>query len=215
VGGTFTVVALVIVGILAGLTIVLRRRVSNRNSARDTFYDTKGPVDRIESHHSPGPSMVSLGNEPMDAHATPMPNYGAADQYLVDTGDYNYPPGASYANHNVAPEQYYSTGDQQHQHQNTADQAYAGTDNTAYFAEANAYESYNQHYSTGAAESGSGGNNDGYSVSAANRRPSLSPHPYSHPAHLGAPPSAMRDFAGRDSYQPSIDSFYGAAGTAV
>jgi len=214
VGGTFTVVALVVVGILAGLTIVLRRRASNRNSARDTFYDTKGPVDRSEPHHSPGPSMATLGNEPMDAHATPMPNYGAADQYLVDTGDYNYPPGASYATHNVAPEQYYSTGDQEYQqNQNTADQAYAG-DTTAYFAEANAYESSNQHYSSGAAESGNGANG-GYSVSAVNHRPSLSPHPYSHPTHLRAPPSAMRDFAGRDSYQPSIDSFYGAAGTAV
>ncbi|KAJ7240348.1 hypothetical protein B0H12DRAFT_1135062 [Mycena haematopus] len=228
VGATFTVVALVVVGILVGLMMILRRRSAAQNSARDTFFDTKSPMDRAERPPSPGPSMVSLGNEPMDAHATASPNYGIADQYLVDTTDYNvYPPGAAYAPAaDPAGEQQYYYGDntaapQQHYTDNTnlapqqpqyyGEQQYSpdhlNPSVAAYYDEGNAYESYNQHYSAA-----DGGN--GYNVSPANHRPSLSPHPYSHPSHgLGAPPS-FRDQNGRDSYQPSIDSFYGAAGTA-
>ncbi|KAJ7683960.1 hypothetical protein B0H17DRAFT_1137373 [Mycena rosella] len=163
--------------------------------------------------------MVSLGNEPLDAHATPNPNYGAADQYLVDTADYNvsYPPGASYdhTNTNYAPaadhanpgaDQYYTAAADQYTP--AANQQYAA-EQDPYYADPNAYENYNQYYAAGAAP----GDNV-YSVSPNNNRPSLSPHPYSHPSHASnAPPSALRDFAGRDSaYQQSIDSFYGAAG---
>lgn len=147
--------------------------------------------------------MVSLANEPMDAQATPNPNYG--DQYLVDTGDYNvgYPPGASYPPAaDTETQQYYTTADQHYPS--------AAAVQDPYYAQENTYDNYNQFY----AAADAGGN--GYSVTPANHRPSLSPHPYSHPSHAGAaPPSAMRDLAGRDSYQPSIDSFYGAAGTAL
>jgi hypothetical protein len=148
--------------------------------------------------------MVSLGNEPMDAHATPGPNYGTADQYLVDTADYvvSYPPGAAYS----------PTAD--HLQHYTLDQPqHPSAEPEPYYAEANAYESYNQYYTP----EGRAAVENGYSVSPANQRPSLSPHPYSHPSHgNAAPPSAIRDFAGRDSaYQQSIDSFYGAAGTAL
>lgn len=161
----------------------------------------------------------------MDAHATPMANYGNADQYLVDTTDYSvsYPPGAAYgstADHtNAAAQQQYYTDPQQQQYygDNTAPQQQYYADQhdqlqpsaAAYYADSAAYDSYNQHYAT------ADGGNEGYIVSPANHRPSLSPHPYSHPSHTaGAPPSAFgRDLA-RDSYQPSIDSFYGAAGTA-
>ncbi|KAJ7490371.1 hypothetical protein B0H11DRAFT_1022083 [Mycena galericulata] len=207
VGGTFTVVALVVVGILVALAVVLRRRAANHKSARDTFFDTKNPVERNDRLSS-GPSMVSLGNEPMDAHSTPIPNYGSADQYLVDTADYSvtYPPGSSYppvADHPPAPEQYYSTP--------APDQHYVAEQDPYYAQSNNAYEAYNQYYT---ADAGAAENN--YSVAPANHRPSLSPHPYSHPSHASAGPSAMRDFAGRDSaYQQSIDSFYGAAGTAL
>ncbi|KAJ7180310.1 hypothetical protein C8R43DRAFT_396729 [Mycena crocata] len=225
VGGTFTVVALVIVGIIVAIAMVLRKRAASHNSARDTFFDTKGPIGgAAENPHSPNPSMVSLGNEPMDAHSTPGPNYGATDQYLVDTTDYNvsYPPGASYApaadqtqqyyatDHTPAAQQYYSTpADPQYPQYSSA--AGAAERGDSYYADNSAYENYNQYYANGTGGDGS------YSVAPANHRPSLSPHPYSHPSHAsGAPPSAMRDFPGRDSaYQQSIDSFYGAAGTAV
>jgi len=163
--------------------------------------------------------MVSLGNEPMDAHSTPIPNYGAADPYFVETADYSvtYPPGASYA---PAVEHTDPAQQQQQYYSDPADQNYpqqyysATTDQHAaagqdpYYA---GYEAYNEPYSSdaGAAE-------NAYSVAPANHRPSLSPHPYSHPSHASGAPSAMRDFAGRDSaYQQSIDSFYGAAGTAL
>ncbi|KAJ6598856.1 hypothetical protein DFH09DRAFT_17039 [Mycena vulgaris] len=220
VGGTFTVVALVVVGILVAVGMVIRRRAASHNSARDTFFDTKNPppADRVERYSS-GPSMVSLGNEPMDAHAMTGPNYGATDQYLVDTADYNvsYPPGASYPAHTdvaYAPTADHTTPAAQQYYTPTADQHYpsAPAEHDAYYAEGNAYDNYQQYYT---AEAAAGDN--GYSVSPADYRPSLSPHPYSHPSHAAAaPPSALRDFAGRDSaYQQSIDSFYGAAGTAV
>jgi hypothetical protein len=170
----------------------------------------------------------------MDAHATPTPNYTSPDQFLVDTTDYNvsYPPGPAYApDHSAEQEQYYASadhqqqqyysGDQQQQQQQyfTDDQYYAPNNylspsaagQQAFQDNGNAYESYNQYYST--SNDGGGGDN-GYTVSPGNQRPSLSPHPYSHPHASGVPPSAMHDFAARDSYQPSLDSFYGAAGTA-
>ncbi|KAJ7682591.1 hypothetical protein DFH06DRAFT_1314790 [Mycena polygramma] len=225
VGATFAVVALVVIGALLGFIAVLRRRAAKHNSARDTFFDTKNPIDQAERQPSPEPSMRSLGNEPMDAHATPMANYGHTDQYLVDTTDYNvsYPPGAAYVADPNDSQQYY-TGDytdpsaqqqQQQQYYQTGDQHYPDQGQAqAYYAENNAYENYNQHY---AADPGTQAQANGYSVSPANQRPSLSPHPYSHPSHASASavPPAMRDLAGRDSYQPSIDSFYGAAGTAL
>ncbi|KAJ6628862.1 hypothetical protein B0H10DRAFT_2209306 [Mycena sp. CBHHK59/15] len=222
VAGTFVVVALFIIGILGAVGIVLRRRAASRNVARDTFFDTKGPIEH-ERAHSPGPSMASLGNQPLDAHTTPGPNYGAADHYLVDTTDYNvsYPPGAAYApaaDYGQAPADTYGhavTADYGHaDYTHAAEQHYPAAQYDTQDAEpydANAYESYTQYYSDPAPASGTG-----YSVAPANQRPSLSPHPYSHPSHA---PSAMRDLVGRDSaYQQSIDSFYGvgaAGGTAV
>jgi len=228
------VVALVVVGVLVGLVLIIRRRSAAHNSARDTFFDTKGPMDRAERGPSPEPSMHSLGNEPMDAHATPSPNYGHTDQYLVDTADYNtYPPGAAYApatDPAATDQQYYYADNMQQQHYTDNAQQQYYPDNTeqqyyleqqqpadqlhpaaaAHYAEGSAYESYNQHYGA-ITDTG-----NGYNVSPANQRPSLSPHPYSHPSHAsGVPPSTFaRDIAGRDSYQQSIDSFYGAAGTA-
>ncbi|KAK7054234.1 hypothetical protein R3P38DRAFT_2856025 [Favolaschia claudopus] len=244
VGATFTIVALVIVGILASLVIVMRRRNAAHNSARDTFFDTKTPADRVERQPSPEPSMTSLRDEPMDAHSTPMPNYGLADQYLVDTNDYvmGYPPGAAYApaEHqqqqqyyadNTAAayqhqeqqqyysdaqqqQQYYADPQQQHQ-QYFVDQPSSDANGGAYYADSNAYENYNHHYSTGSGGGSGSGSPNAYGVTSANQRPSLSPHPYSHPSHAsGVPPSAFSNAIGRDSYQPSIDSFYGAAGTA-
>ncbi|KAJ7721165.1 hypothetical protein DFH07DRAFT_301979 [Mycena maculata] len=221
VGGTFAVVALVVVGILVAVTAVLRRRSKNRNSARDTFFDTKSPVEPRTGRLSRGASMASLGNEPMDAHSTPIPNYGGvADQYLVDT---SYPPGASYVPDDG--QQYYLTPDQPTQQYYPEQHAAPEQDpyyNSAqqqdpYYAQSNAYEAYNQYYTSPEADAAAAAQGNNYSVAPANNRPSLSPHPYSHPSHTGAPPSAVREFVGRDSYQTqqSIDSFYGAAGTAT
>ncbi|KAJ7068471.1 hypothetical protein C8F01DRAFT_1364800 [Mycena amicta] len=200
VAGTFTVVSLVIVGILVlFFRTIHRRQQESRNSARDTFFDTKGPVAVRDSANA---SMVSLGNEAMDPHAAPIPNYGGADHYLVDTNEYNYPPSAPY-NPNAAQQQYYDTAPQQ---QYYAEPAVADT----------SYEVYNQYYTGESAQVG-----NTYGVSTPQRSASISPHPYSHPAHTsGAPPSAMRPFVGREArdssaYQQSIDSFYGASGTAL
>ncbi|KAJ7639027.1 hypothetical protein FB45DRAFT_904516 [Roridomyces roridus] len=190
VGGTFTVVALVIVGLLVAMVVLLRRRVARRKSARDTFFDTKNMFETPPSGRvSPGPSLISLGNQPMDAHSTPIPNYGTA--FLVDTADYSitYPPGSSYP---AEPErdtrQYYSTQptapiSQQH-HPTASDPQYT-VEQDPYYADyyaANSGLDYQQ--------------------------------PSSHPQATGA--SAAHGLPGRDSgYQQSIDSFYGAAGTAL
>jgi hypothetical protein len=227
VAGTFVTVSLVIVGLLVAVAMVLRKRAANCNSARDTFYDKPTPPERF---NSPEPSMRSLGNEPMDAQAMPVSNYGAVDhqQYLVDTTDYaaSYPPTAAYAQP-AAPaaagqhydqqyaDQYYNNAPNDQHH--SADQHYATDQANAahhgqYVEPDNAYESYNQYYADpGPAAAAPGA---GYAVSPPDRQPSLSPHPFSHPSHNSTAPPAMRDIMGRDSYQQSIDSFYGAAGTA-
>jgi len=185
VGGTFAAVALAAVGVFAVLAWILRKRANSRNSARHTFFDTKNVTG--PERYSANPSIVSLGNPPMDAHATPVPSYGLADQYLVDVDDHgiSYPPGSS---HNLAAQQYYA--------QPAADQQ---VELGNYDADQNAYDTYNQLYS--------GGNGNDM---PGTQRSSLSPHPSGVP-----PPSAIHDFAARSSYQQSIDSFYGAAGTAL
>ncbi|KAF7301844.1 hypothetical protein MIND_00750200 [Mycena indigotica] len=220
VAGTFTVVALVILAILLLFLRTFRHRQESRNSARDTFFDTKSPV--VEDHQRYSASIVSLGNDALDPHSAPVPNYGGADHYLVDTNEYNYPPGTTYNNNAAPPQQhYYGAHEQQEPQQDyyaepVTPNAGHYTDNTAYanayggHTDNGAYEAYNQYYS--------GGQTNTYSVSAPDRGASISPHPYSHPSHTSAAPAApMRPFAGRDSAftQQSLDSFYGAAGTAI
>ncbi|KAF7332064.1 hypothetical protein MKEN_00086900 [Mycena kentingensis (nom. inval.)] len=210
VGATFTVVALVALGICFLVFKTWRNRKRSEHSARDTFFDTKTPsvYPSEPDRQSMNASMVSLGNQPMDPHSTP--SYGATDKYLVD---YNsYPPGASYNTHSDPAAQqfyaeptaeYYAASAQYNEPQASGYYPDTTQDNTA-------YDAYNQYYG-GAVEAA-----NTYSVASPDRAPSISPHPYSHPAHMsGAPPSAMRPFAGRDSgYEHSIDSFYQVPGMA-
>lgn len=187
--GTFTVVSLVIVGcVAASVWLVIKKRKSSRYGD-SLAYERYPEPEPTPGPPSPGPSTSELHQQPMNVYPSSDVMYSNYNSH--SHGGMHGPPAASY--------------------QYAQDVAHYYPDN-------------------GYTDSATGHAADTYATSATRVSPSQPPPssllaaaglPYSRPrpAHAGkgstAPvtyrePVVSREPVERDSYQPSIDSFYGA-----
>lgn len=184
VAGTFTVLSLVIVGFLGAILIL---HVKKRRASRGLEYLEKYPEPAVSSHRD-ADGTASPGPSTVDLHQAPMNPFSQQDPYYSDAQP-------QHVNDSSYHDPYYNTIDPV-THDPFASAADAAPAAVSY--------KYNHNPFANSAPSQ-------YSLAPTT---ALSPgHPY-HTASSKLAPVSHRPVERPNSYQPSIDSFYGASGQA-
>lgn len=182
VAGTFSVVALIIVGISAAAAVILiRQRRSRRvNLEDDISYTNRYPEPDLDGPSSPGPSMTELATH------TPMDPYQGNDMVYSSPAHHD-----RYPTEDLFAQQDYSRHP---------------TSGTVYPIASNQGEQYNDyvpHHDSAP---------DHFFTPQISSSPVSHPYTHPTVSANLAPPTSYREKFGRDSgYQQSIDSFYGGA----
>jgi len=214
VAGTFTVVSLIIAGIVGGATLMIIRRRKQLAAEQDEYYE------KYESsiHGGSGDDGMSQTHITSPADPSAYPDRG------IHYGDNTHGMHADmYPEHSAASEPYHLPDPAQDPfgQQHAVADVYQPSGSEQYPSQEYIAQEYDVGYPPGTAYAVSQGQDGQYQYSGYEQEQpeasSSQPHPFSDPSNQrtltsSAPPVAFRGVESRGSgYQQSIDSFYGAS----